>query len=348
MEYKEKEKNEKNNKEKAYNNNQELLKRNKEKNNFKFNNNINAKNSNTIYLKSKSLLMYQSKLFFKLITYFHLIKLYIIIFMNRLSISFEFNKRNFLLKTSEVTLKIKDIGNIQILSAEFFQKHNKCSIYINDNLQTTTKNKYGLTLQESGINTVRIIWNVKINSTYSMFAECNKIVEINLSKFDTTCVTTMNKMFYNCLALTSINFSNIDTSKVSVFTDVFSSCVSLISLDLSSFITKKYNIFAGMFSSCSNLEYVNFKLFDSRNYNFADAMFRDSAEKLIVCSKNEDGLLSRFLSKMKELKCNNYNYNSNYINKCYSKETKFESIYICDICGKNYVRKKMPQIIIFI
>ena len=326
MEYKEKEKNEKNNKEKAFNNNQELLKRNKEKNNFKFNNNINAKNSNTIYLKSKSLLMYQSKLFFKLITYFHLIKLYIIIFMNRLSISFEFNKRNFLLKTSEVILKIKDTGYIQILSAEFFQKHNKCSIYINDNLQTTTK--YDLTLQESGINTVRIIWNIKINSTDSMFAECNKIVEINLSKFDTTCVTTMNKMFYNCLALTSINFSNINTSKVSVFADVFSSCVSLISLDLSSCITKEHNIFAGMFSSCSNLEYVNFKLFDSRNYKIVDAMFEDSAEKLIVCSKNEDGLLSRFLSKMKELKCNNYNYNSNYINKCYSKETKFESIYM--------------------
>ena len=297
MEYKEKEK--------IVNNYPQLL------NKFKYR--INSINSNTSYFKNKNLLIYQSKFFF--------IKLFILIFMNRFSILFEFNTRNILFKLSEVTLKTKEIGTIQILSDEFFKKYNQCDVYKNGNIQTQTKNKYSFTHQESGINTVRIIWKTKIDTTGSMFSDCNKIYEIDLSKFDTTYVTAMNNMFYNCSSLKSINFYNINTSKVVVMASMFSYCTSLVSLDLSNFITSNVNFFPGMFSSCLNLEFVNFKLLNSSICLFDDAMFDSTAKKLIVCSKNDDKLISSYLSEKKFVKCNNSNPNS--INRCYSEEKSF-------------------------
>ena len=190
MEYKEKEKNKKNSKEKVNNNNnQKLLKRNKK------------------YLKSKNFLIYQyqSKFVFNFITYFSLIKLFIIIFMNLSLIICQFNKRNILFQLSEVTLKINETGTIQILSDEFFQKFNPSAIYINDIQKTQIINNYNFNQQANGINTVRISWNVKINTTDSMFENCDKIVEIDLSKFETKYVTNMNYMFSECKFLKSIN-----------------------------------------------------------------------------------------------------------------------------------------------
>ena len=339
MEYKEKGKIEKNNKEKANKNNQELLKRNKEKNNSKFNYNIKAKNSNAIYLKKKNLLIYQPKYFFNLITYFYLIKLYIITFMKLSSILCKFNKRNILFQISEVTLKINETGTIQILSDDFFQNYIPCSVYINGNNESQIKNKYSFTHQESGINTVRIIWNTEIKSTQKMFCQCNKIVEIDLSKFDTTSVSNMQEMFYECSTLKSINFLNVDTSKVTIMAHMFYHCASLISLDLSNFNTTKVKVLPSMFLGCSNLEYINFNLLNPNKYNSYEGLFQSVSEKLIACSINEDSLLSKLLTEKKDVQCKNFNSNSNTINKCYSQETTFAFKNICDICGKNYVRK---------
>ena len=47
-----------------------------------------------------------------------------------------------------------------------------------------------------------------------MFYQCDKIIEINLSKFNTSQVTDMSNMFAWCGLLSSLDISNIDTSKV--------------------------------------------------------------------------------------------------------------------------------------
>jgi len=91
------------------------------------------------------------------------------------SILCKFNQRNILFQMSEVTLKINEAGTIQILSDDFFQNYKPLSVYINGNIESQVKNKYGFTNQESGINTVRIIWNTEIKSTKKMFWQCNKL-----------------------------------------------------------------------------------------------------------------------------------------------------------------------------
>ncbi len=47
-----------------------------------------------------------------------------------------------------------------------------------------------------------------------MFSGCNNIIEMDLSKFDTSQVDIMTDMFLGCSSLTSINLSNIKTSRV--------------------------------------------------------------------------------------------------------------------------------------
>ena len=241
------------------------------------------------------------------------------------------------MKSSEITLKTNETGTIQILSDEFCQKFKPCTIYINNIQNTPIINKYDFNQQTNGINTVRISWNVKINTTDSMFENCYKIVEIDLSKFKTKYVTNMGYLFSECKFLKSINLLNIDTSKVTIFASMFSYCYSLTSLDLSKFNTTKVSIFPAMFLECPNLLYINFKQLNSSKCTFSDVMFNYANEKLIACSKNEDKLLSKFFSETKDIYCHYYNIITT--NKCYSKKTAFDYQYICDICGKNYVRK---------
>ena len=127
---------------------------------------------------------------------------------------------------------------LQIISEEIGMKIPKIEyeIYINKESQDIIKNEYSFGSQAVKFNNVKIIWNIKkINSTDSMFNDCNKIIEINLSKFDTSEVTSMANMFYKCSSLISLDLTNFNLSHVSVMASMFSECTSLISLDLSNF-----------------------------------------------------------------------------------------------------------------
>ena len=154
-----------------------------------------------------------------------------------------------------------------------------------------------------------------------MFSGSNKIIEIDLSKFYTLNVTSMNNMFNGCSSLISLNLSNINTSEVTMMKAMFCGCPSLISLDLSSFDTSKVSVIAGMFAECPNLEYVNFKLIKLKQNVITEDIFYETNNKIIVCSENEENTLLYLLNKKIDIHCNNYNsYNEN-INKCYYKES---------------------------
>ena len=104
--------------------------------------------------------------------YINLLILYVILLMN-----YSFILSKYILKFSEVTLKINEKGNIKILSDSFFQTYNQCEIYINDVLQNISTNEYNFSSFEN--NTVKIIWNIDLTSTESMFLNCSQISEIN-------------------------------------------------------------------------------------------------------------------------------------------------------------------------
>ena len=173
----------------------------------------------------------------------------------------DFNQRNILMTSSEITLKVKGPGNnIKILSDIFFQNYNEFEVYLEGS---------------SKINDIKIVFYKPMTTTKEMFNNCDKIIEINLSKFDTSLVTDMSYMFAWCGLLSSLVISNIDTSKVINMGSMFFRCLSLNSLNLSNFNTLKVNNTNTMFAE-GLLNYLDLSSFDMSNVKSLTRMFYSS------------------------------------------------------------------------
>jgi len=142
---------------------------------------------------------------------------------------------------SYITLKIGE-GYYKVYSYDY--NKNPKIIYINKKKQTTVTRKYGFKESE---NSVILIWEKPITNCENMFKSCDKIIEIDLTHFDTSQVTYMEHMFDGCNNLKSIDVSNIDTSKVESMGVMFKDCSSLTSLDLSHFDNKYWYYVYGLF-----------------------------------------------------------------------------------------------------
>ena len=95
-----------------------------------------------------------------------------------------------------------------------------------------------------------------------------RLTKIDLSGWDTSNVTDMNKMFSDCSSLTSLDVSGFDTGKVTDMSRMFSGCSSLTSLDVSNFNTSKvnsYSSFSYMFDNCNSLKALDLSNFDFSN-----------------------------------------------------------------------------------
>ena len=75
-----------------------------------------------------------------------------------------------------------------------------------------------------------------VTTMYRMFYGCSSLKSIDFSNFITTLVGDMQFMFYKC-ALSSLNLSNFDTSSVTSMNRMFDTCSQLRSIDLSNFNT---------------------------------------------------------------------------------------------------------------
>ena len=217
-------------------------------------------------------------------------------------------RRNFL-HQSKIILKTKEATKIKILSDKFFKNFKPSSVIINGFTKTIT-NEYDYTSESTTI----ITWDISISSTKEMFEFCDKIIEIDLSNFDTSQVTDMNAMFFHCRELISLNLLNFDTSHVtdigymfsscwkltnlnlSIFNtsqvkdmdDMFSSCSELTSLDLSNFDTTKVTNMAGMFSMCNDLISLNILNFNTSQVKDMDDMFSSCSELTSLNLSNFD------------------------------------------------------------
>ena len=114
-------------------------------------------------------------------------------------------------KTSEIILKIQGTGYQNILSSFFSTSSYPNNIYING-IEKNSIN-YNYYFDEIN-NTVKLVWDEPIDNCNSMFKECLNIIEIDLSKFDTSNVIDMGWMFESCSLLSSLDVSNFNTSKV--------------------------------------------------------------------------------------------------------------------------------------
>lgn len=138
-----------------------------------------------------------------------------------------------------------------------------------------------------------------VKSCDSMFYNCNKLTDLDLSKFDTSQVTNMQAMFHSCGSLTSLDVSNFNTSKVTITYNMFYGCRSLTDLDVSNFDTSNLESCGGMFGSCNSLTSLDLSNFDISKVKTITYMFYN-------CTKLVDFKFGINLGKSFTQKINNY------------------------------------------
>ena len=96
-----------------------------------------------------------------------------------------------------------------------------------------------------------------LTSTDNWFLDCSSMTEIRgIEYLNTVNVTGMNSMFYDCIRLTNLDVSGFKTDNVTGMYHMFYNCSGLTSLDLSSFNTSKVETMNAMFQGCSALKTI--------------------------------------------------------------------------------------------
>ena len=148
-------------------------------------------------------------------------------------------------------------------------------IYINGIKHIEPPNRT-LNFVDNDVNNITMKWNQKLTKCDNMFNGLTNIINVDLSKFDSSSVTDMKCMFFECSGITSINFSNFNTSLVTDMSYMFSDCYSLKILDLSSFDTSLVTDMLHMFYQCFKLTSINIKNLKTSNVINMTGMFENS------------------------------------------------------------------------
>ena len=215
----------------------------------------------------------------------------------------------FLFKSSEIILKINEIGKNNIIYSGWLNKEYQCpsEIYLNDVIQSLT-DCTKININKPG-STVKLVWNNPLNSTRCLFCYCSNITEIKFTHFDTSLlsniaglfqdcysltlidfsnlntknITLIRNMFINCTSIKFINLSNFDLSNTEAINAMFKNCLSLTSINLSNFDTSKVTIMSNLFYNCKNLEYINLLNFNDIKSPSTSNMFYGISKNAVIC-----------------------------------------------------------------
>ena len=146
----------------------------------------------------------------------------------------------------------------------------------------------------------------RVTNMSHMFNGMRNLTTLNLSNFNTSNVTNMGGMFFNMTNLTAFNFSNFDTSKVTDMGSMFYGMSSLTTLDLSNFNTSQVTIMGGMFFNMTNLTTLNLSNFDTSNVTDMRSMFNGMTNlaSLDISSFNTENVenMSGMFSLLRKIK----------------------------------------------
>ena len=100
-----------------------------------------------------------------------------------------------------------------------------------------------------------------------MFNECHKLKEIKgINNFITINATNMEGMFADCNELVNLDLSNFNTSKVNDMSYMFYKCYKLKEIKrIYNFRIANLNDFTEMFDECNDLECIDISKFNSFN-----------------------------------------------------------------------------------
>ena len=178
-----------------------------------------------------------------------------------------------LILSNEIKIKINEGGTQYILYSNYIFIPDQ--IMVNGNPTNIDEENRIINLQ-SGEKIITMKWNNRLNDCNFMFKDLTNIIEIDLSKFDSSEVETMQGMFYGCNNIKNIIMNNIFvTNKVTNMGYMFCLCESLISIDLSNFNTHLVLNMAYFFSDCISLISIDLSNFDTSSVINMSGMFKN-------------------------------------------------------------------------
>ena len=113
--------------------------------------------------------------------------------------------------------------------------------------------------KKEGTYYIKLKFKNEIKDCSYMFYKSNKLINVDLSCFDTKNITNMRYMFCDCNKLESVDLSDFKTTKVKDMSLMFYNCCNLKNIDLSSFETVQVNDIYWIFFNCNNLKYIKLK-----------------------------------------------------------------------------------------
>ena len=158
------------------------------------------------------------------------------------------------------------------------------SIIIYDKIAPTSTKELFMDLRKEIINFENLNTS-NVTDMAFMFPSCD-VSSLDLSSFDTSKVTDMERMFFWQSNLTSLDLSSFDTSNVTSMREMFNYCENLTSLDLSSFDTSNVTNMSSMFDDCRSLTSLDLSSFDISNVTNMRDMF-SGCSNLTVKVKDE-------------------------------------------------------------
>ena len=113
----------------------------------------------------------------------------------------------------------------------------------------------------------------RVKAMSYMFSGCENLKDLDVTEFDTACAEDMSGMFSDCKNLTKLNVQGIDTARVKAMSHMFSGCENLKDLDVTGFDTACVEDMSGMFSDCKNLTKLNVQGIDTGRVRNMSYMF---------------------------------------------------------------------------
>ena len=137
-------------------------------------------------------------------------------------------------------LIIEEDSSIDIL---FLETIKSLENFFNDEIDTNAKNILNIDLTHFDSSLV--------TSTEKMFSGCAKLHSLDLSFFNTSIVSNMNKMFSGCASLEYLDISNLDIDKLESYDEMFNGADIIKYIGL--YNVKKSNLLINLISITSNL-----------------------------------------------------------------------------------------------
>jgi len=222
--------------------------------------------------------------------------------MNRMNLGNKNNKiiGEIYIKKEDINKDVRIINSFENVKREYGWKDEDDDIeYLNEkeikeNIEIKINEKiieftYYYKFNKEGKYNIEYSFKNNLTKTCYMLYNCNSLISLDLSNFNTQNVINMKSMFCNCISLISLDLSNFNTQNVTDMCGMFFGCNSLISLNLSNFDTQNVTNMRNMFYGCYSLISLDLSNFNTQNVTNMNLMFYfcDSLKKENIITKDD-------------------------------------------------------------